>query len=270
MDNNAVSGNTFTTSLKIEFLNWARAFDLTIKRPREDVVFTTVRIPYPLTLFAPLKAGSKNLALAAQKDETEYYIGCNLDKNSACTFDRRTVVDLTNEMDGYYHILSRTFLRKHYDDLWFSAEAKKNPGSPYYVAKVVFAYYSGGTLYNPSSNPLEIILDRDGQQLNAVLQYSNGTKINEWKPVINTNHMTLVDPGFHILDIDSVQYGSHSQFNAVELTMTKIGGGVPMLRMYFDGKEILLLLNPAYKYDIAGICSRCPDCLESQNSYIQI
>jgi hypothetical protein len=59
LNNNAVSGNTFTTSLKIEFLKWARAFDLTIKRPNEDLVFRTVRIPYPLSLFAPMKAGAK-------------------------------------------------------------------------------------------------------------------------------------------------------------------------------------------------------------------
>jgi hypothetical protein len=62
-----VAENTFTTSMRIEFQKWARAFNLLIKRPNESVTFKTIHIPYPLNLFVPIKAGRDNFVLAASK-----------------------------------------------------------------------------------------------------------------------------------------------------------------------------------------------------------
>merc|ERR1711962_1685841 len=59
-----VSSDAFTTHLNMQFQKWARGVDMTISRPQEELVFSNVRIPYPLSLFVPLKAGSDNFRLA--------------------------------------------------------------------------------------------------------------------------------------------------------------------------------------------------------------
>jgi len=58
--NDTVLTNSFSTQLKMKFQNRLPAVDVTIIRPKEELVFANVRIPFPLSLFAPLKAGQNN------------------------------------------------------------------------------------------------------------------------------------------------------------------------------------------------------------------
>merc|ERR1719334_432421 len=65
--NEVVSANSFSTHLKMKFQKRLPAIDVTIIRPKEELVLANVRIPYPLSLFAPLKAGQNNFLLANDK-----------------------------------------------------------------------------------------------------------------------------------------------------------------------------------------------------------
>ena len=52
--NEAVSANSFSTQLKMKFQKWTPSVDITIVRPKEELVLSNVRIPYPFSLFVPL------------------------------------------------------------------------------------------------------------------------------------------------------------------------------------------------------------------------
>jgi len=71
--NETVSTNSFSTQLKMKFQNRSPAIDVTIIRPKEELVFANVRIPYPFSLFAPLKAGqNSNLLVSNHFGRAEY------------------------------------------------------------------------------------------------------------------------------------------------------------------------------------------------------
>ena len=74
--NETVSKNSFSTQLKMQFQNRLPAVDVTIIRPKEELVFANVRIPYPFSLFAPLKAGqNNNLLVRNHFGSAEYETG---------------------------------------------------------------------------------------------------------------------------------------------------------------------------------------------------
>merc|ERR1712126_260829 len=51
------SKTTFSTSMDIKFAKNVPSFDLTIKRPKEEMSFKAVRVPHPFQSVAPLVAG---------------------------------------------------------------------------------------------------------------------------------------------------------------------------------------------------------------------
>merc|ERR1712088_420913 len=101
--NNIASGTTFTTTARIEFQKWARAVNIEVKRPDEDLYFKNVHIPYPLTLFAPMKAGTNNLGLAMKKISpfSGPTMKCNIEYNSVRKYDNTTLpIMLDGGLDG--------------------------------------------------------------------------------------------------------------------------------------------------------------------------
>jgi hypothetical protein len=255
ISNNPVSGNTFTTTLRIEFLQWARAFDLSIKRPKENFAFSTVRIPYPLTLFAPLKAGLKNLALATEKFpdtgalDIGFYDNCIIAENSFRKFDG-IVVPLNNIIDGCYHVLFKADMYSSFRSLGdFSVEAKKIPGCGH---KRSLMHYGIKVTFENDLNVItnrELILDLDHSctRPTAQLQYSNGTTINEWNNGEDVNlllgrynlHLhhpaVIVVPGIVYLRLDYM----HQDFPTLLEPTT-------LFTMSFDGEEINLFVEHSY------------------------
>ena len=52
---------------RIVFNKMTPSFDLTIQKPQENIKFRQIRLPSPLRLVFPLKAGVNNAKLIAQK-----------------------------------------------------------------------------------------------------------------------------------------------------------------------------------------------------------
>merc|ERR1711962_1635250 len=103
-----VSSDSFTTHLNMQFQKWARGVDMTISRPQEELVFSNVRIPYPLSLFVPLKAGSNNFRLAGEKLLPYRPIRqCYLQNNQITKFNGKTI-DLKHfdDLDKCYHVIT--------------------------------------------------------------------------------------------------------------------------------------------------------------------
>merc|ERR1711962_1415268 len=103
-----VSSETFTTHLKMQFQKWSPAVNMTISRPQEELFFSNVRIPYPLSLLVPLKNGSNNLRLASGNlASRQKQLRCVLRKNQINKINGG-VIDLTKTLflDGCYHVLT--------------------------------------------------------------------------------------------------------------------------------------------------------------------
>ena len=66
------------------------SFDLTVTRPQEKMSYANIRLPYPLNVVLPLKAGQNNIKLAAQKATAHsLFPVCKVEGKSVQTFDNR-------------------------------------------------------------------------------------------------------------------------------------------------------------------------------------
>jgi hypothetical protein len=230
-ENHRVSGSTFTTSFKMEFQKWARAFELSIKRPTEELAFTNIRIPYPFALFVPLKAGVDNLRLHSDFDS------CSITQNSVRTFDRK-LLPIGSETDGCYHLLTADS-EKH----TFAIEYKKNPATQKYNIKMLIG--DNVIIMRWASNgPI------------ASLQYSNGTTeiIDFPRSQVLPGHKFVVYPIEDVrMEYNPVYLGTNGRHMRYIL-------GVRIkdtIDIYSEGTEILLQVNQFYKFyknKLAGIC----------------
>jgi len=139
-----VSSDSFTTHLNMQFQKWARGVDMTISRPQEELVFSNVRIPYPLSLFVPVKAGSNNFRLSGEKlfpyrpTRLCYIRNDKITKFSGKTMDLKDFDDL----EKCYHVLTAGLVSLpgfcSAPPAHFSVSAKriKDQNTPRYVVKM--------------------------------------------------------------------------------------------------------------------------------------
>jgi hypothetical protein len=101
---NEESDNEHNVLARIRFHRENPSFDLTINGREEKVSFSQIRIPYPLNLVFPLKAGVNNVNLAAKQ-----LIGnsaspvCKIEQTEMTTYDNRS---LPFHIDYCFHLLS--------------------------------------------------------------------------------------------------------------------------------------------------------------------
>jgi len=128
----------------MQFQKWARGVDMTISRPQEELVFSNVRIPYPLSLFVPLKAGSNNFRLAGEK-LAPYTMpwACYLQNDQLRRFNGKTI-DLKHfdDLDKCYHVITAGqvsmvgFCSPPPATFSVSAKRIKDQNTPRYVVKM--------------------------------------------------------------------------------------------------------------------------------------
>merc|ERR1712198_709734 len=112
--NEVFSANSFSTHLKMKFQKRLPAVDVTIIRPKEELVFADVRIPYPLSLFAPLRVGKNNFLLTNEKSISlggwKGNLLCSLENHgnygTIHKFNDQEVK--FNEQDDCYHVLAQS------------------------------------------------------------------------------------------------------------------------------------------------------------------
>jgi hypothetical protein len=98
------SENGQTVVCRLQFNHQTPSFDLTINGPEEQTSFSKIRIPYPLDLIFPMKAGENNLLLAAKKIVGNSVVPtCKIEQTEMTTFDNRSV---PFHIDYCFHLLS--------------------------------------------------------------------------------------------------------------------------------------------------------------------
>jgi len=97
--------------VRVLFHRETPSFDLIINKPDESIAFSSIRIPYPLTLVFPMKAGRNNAYLAAKAITGGAYTPeCKVGAKSLTTFDNKTI---SLEVDDCFHLLSGDCSRDH-------------------------------------------------------------------------------------------------------------------------------------------------------------
>jgi hypothetical protein len=226
--NNIAPGTTFTTTARIEFQKWARAVNIEVKRPDEDLYFKNVHIPYPLTLFAPMKAGTNNLGLAMTKISP--FIGpsmkCNVEYNSVRRYDNTTI---PFKPDQCFHLLTAEAQHKRW-----AVEAAASSEPRKMDVKIIVKGYKTGKFYT------------------LLLKYSNGPKawldgVKSPAPLIPGEKAIIVLDGGHdgqiVLSVKtdgiiaSLGYSLHRSISIV-----------------FNGERIQVLTPTTYKNKVVGVC----------------
>jgi len=83
---------TFPVYARIQFRKDTPSFDLTIERPMGKVQLGQVRLPYPLNLILPLKAGLNNVKLASNMvSANTLFPVCKVESRALQTFDNRSL-----------------------------------------------------------------------------------------------------------------------------------------------------------------------------------
>merc|ERR1711881_167057 len=95
---------TFPVYARIQFRKDTPSFDLTIERPMGKVQMGQVRLPYPLNLVMPLKAGLNNFKLASKLVSANTLLPvCKVEGKALQTFDNRSLPLI---MDPCFHLVA--------------------------------------------------------------------------------------------------------------------------------------------------------------------
>jgi hypothetical protein len=96
--------NNFSSTVRVVFNGETPSFDLDIIKPDQTVLFSQIRIPYPLDLVFPMKAGRNNAYLALKSiSGGSFTPECTIGKESLTTFDNTS---MPLNMDDCFHLLS--------------------------------------------------------------------------------------------------------------------------------------------------------------------
>jgi len=221
---NGVSANTFTTALKIQFQTPANAFHLIVKRPQEELVFENVRIPYPLSLFAPLKAGSNNLGLTAGKIMPfgSSKMECNIERNSIRRFNKKVIKEALPQ-----HYITATLTpaidhrKPDFIGVLVKAENNDNLKVKIFVQKgiLVLKWESG----QPKAELMSKLNDRHGLRISLPL------------------NQEVALPGLQGTMLKNVG-------NKVLLSLNDV------MDMEFDAETITLRVSTSFKNQLSGLC----------------
>merc|ERR1719309_707498 len=221
---NGVSANTFTTTLKIQFQTPANAFHLIVKRPQEELVFENVRIPYPLSLFAPLKAGSNNLGLTAGKIMPfgSSKMECNIERNSIRRFNKKVIKEALPQ-----HYITATLTpaidhrKPDFIGVLVKAENNDNLKVKSYVQKgiLVLKWESG----QPKAELMSKLNDRHGLRIALPLNQDRALPGLQGTMLKNVGNKVL----FSLNDV---------------------------MDMEFDAETITLRVSTSFKNQLSGLC----------------
>jgi hypothetical protein len=227
--NNIAPGTTFTTTARIEFQKWARAVNIEVKRPDEDLYFKNVHIPYPLTLFAPMKAGTNNLGLAMSKISpfTSPTMKCNVEYNSVRKYDNTTI---PFKPDQCFHLLTAEAPHK----LWAVEAAASSEPRKMDVKLIVKGTGKTGKFYT------------------LLLKYSNGPKawldgVKSPVPLVPGEEAVIIlDGGLDgeiVLDVFADRIMASVQSTTSHL-----------ISIVFNGARVEVLTPTTYKNKVVGVC----------------
>merc|ERR1719420_864753 len=226
-----VSANTFTTTLKVEFQKPANAFDLIVIRPQEELVFENVRIPYPLSLFAPLKAGSNNLDLAAGKIMPfgTSKMECTIERNNIRQFNKHVIRD---PLIG---------INRQHPYTWASLTPTKESSDPDFFGVQVKAENNHNLKVKILVQQSILVLKWESGQPKAELVLSNGIK-QDLRIDLPLNQEAVL-PGLQGTVLKNVG-------NKVLFARNDV------MDLEFDAKTITLRVSTTLKNQLHGICGK--------------
>jgi len=221
-------GTTKTTTARILFKQSLPTFDLIIKEElsgEQQIVFKNVRLPYPLSVFMPLKAGVSNIELSLNKlTGGSFSPVCKINEETMTTFDNKTV---HLNLDGCFHLLTADCSKS----MQFGVLAR--------------AMKTGGRremrVFLGDSEIRMIPSERHAGSFSHIEMILNGetvsTPVNAWKSLVGRDSGKIVGSVFrgrdNTLKIKSSAFG-------VELT--------------FDGERIAITASPLMKNKLCGLC----------------
>jgi len=257
-----ISSDSFTTQLNMQFQKWARAVDMTISRPQEELIFSNVRIPYPLSLFVPLKAGSNNFRLGGEKLFSYRPLRqCYLRNDQIKKFDGQTI-DLKHfdDLDKCYHVITAGqvsmvgFCSPPPATFSVSAKRIKDQNTPRYVVKMETE--DTRCISDLQKELVKTVITLEvpvnGQPKATIEQTINGKHVPTKKITFTNNMNTQVEI---VYNLGRTMIGKSPFDNTLLLLANNVIGDLG-----FNGKALFVRLTQPQAEDsrLTGLCGNLP------------
>jgi hypothetical protein len=215
--------NSFPVMCRVLFHRETPSFDLIINKPEESIAFSQIRIPYPLNLVFPMKAGRNNAYLALKSiTGSSLTPECKVGSEQLTTFDNKS---LPLNMDNCFHLLSGDCSKQH--SFGILARNMKNEQNRREV-KVFLGEVT--ILLTPSESR------NDNTEIRVTVnQQDLHVPTNTWKSIIVNGQ----DFGSIFRSSDNVFQLKSTQYNA---------------QFRFDGSRVVVFASHMLKDKLCGLC----------------
>lgn len=201
--------------------------DVTIQRNQEKIAFEQVRIPYPLNLFFPMKAGENNAYLALETlTGSSPMPTCRIGDLEMIRFDNTT---LPFHIDYCFHLLYGDCSKEHQSAIFIR---NMRPGN---------------------RRELKVVLGDITILMTPSERRSEQTHFEVVRVTIEGEEMTIPVNTWKTLSFRNSQYGTifRSSDNVIHLKAPKY-----YTELYFDGDQSTIFGSPYLKGKLCGLCGK--------------
>jgi len=218
------SGN-YATLARVLFHRETPSFDLILNRQSETISFSKIRIPYPLNLVFPLKAGRNNAYLAVKAiTGGSFTPECKVGVEKLVTFDNSS---LPLEIDDCFHLLSGDCSRdRSFGILVRNMKPSKTRRElKVFLGKIALVFTPSESRNEPYFADIRVTVDHEELTLPA----------NTWRSIKqhNQKYGELFRSSDNVFQLRSEEYNAH---------------------FLFDGTKVVIYASNLLKNKLCGLC----------------
>ena len=217
--------SSYPVICRVLFHRETPSFDLIINRPDQSIAFSMIRIPYPLNLVFPMKAGRNNAYLALKAvTGSSFTPECKISKESLTTFDNKT---MPLNLDDCFHLLSGDCSQdRTFGILARTMKPDNNRRElKVFLGEVAIVLTPSERRNDPYFADIRVTIDREELTMPA----------NTWKSIIvrGQDYGSIFRSSDNVFQLKSTQYNAH---------------------FLFDGTRTVIYASNLLKDKLCGLC----------------
>jgi hypothetical protein len=217
--------NNYAAMARILFHRETPSFDLILNRPSQSIAFSRIRIPYPLNIFFPMKAGRNNAYLALKAITGEDFTPeCKIGTESLTTFDNKT---MSLEMDDCFHLLSGDCSKdRSFGILARNMKPDKTRRElKVFLGEIALVFTPSERRNDPYFADIRVTVESEELTMPA----------NSWKNIVvhGKNYGSLFRSSDNVFQLKSSEYNAH---------------------FLFDGSRVVIYASNLLKSKLCGVC----------------
>jgi len=215
--------SSYPVMCRVLFHRETPTFDLIINKPEKSVAFSQIRIPYPLNLVFPMKAGRNNAYLALKSiTGSSLTPECKVGSESLTTFDNKT---MPLKIDDCFHMLS--------------GDCSKHS---------TFGILARNIKREHNKRELKVFLGKVSLLLTPSESHNDASEI---RITVNRDELTVPVNSWKSIVVDGQEYGQiyRSSDNVFQLKSVQYNA-----QFLFDGSRVVIYASSHLKDKLCGLC----------------